>query len=193
MNKRNSTLPLVCLICGDVACGINFNVRSCGSCKIFFRRHKTSPQVRKQIDFHWFKYEICISFSKILRRKCWKENNCEITPYTRSHCSACRLKKCFACGMDPEIIGSHGSIIQKNQKLLQVSLSIQTILLTIFYLSSRVRWIYCRMIIQLYHGKIGIFCQIFFMLMMQSIFSQQLNNFLNLIPCYHWKFVRSQQ
>jgi len=41
--------------------------------------------------------------------------------------------------MDPEIIGSHGSIIQKNQKLLQVSLSIQTILLTIFYLSSRVR------------------------------------------------------
>jgi len=52
MNKRNSTLPLVCLICGDVACGINFNVRSCGSCKIFFRRHKTSPQVRKQIDFH---------------------------------------------------------------------------------------------------------------------------------------------
>lgn len=52
MNKQNSTLPLVCLICGDVACGINFKVRSCGSCKIFFRRHKQKPQVRKHTDLH---------------------------------------------------------------------------------------------------------------------------------------------
>lgn len=39
LTKRNAGLPLICLICGDVARGINFDVMSCMSCKAFFRRH----------------------------------------------------------------------------------------------------------------------------------------------------------
>ena len=44
-NKRTSGLPLICLICGDVARGMNFDVMTCMSCKIFFRRHALKPKV----------------------------------------------------------------------------------------------------------------------------------------------------
>jgi len=45
LTKRNCNLPLVCLVCGDTARGINFNVMSCLSCKTFFRRHGNKPKV----------------------------------------------------------------------------------------------------------------------------------------------------
>ncbi|CAF3872092.1 unnamed protein product [Rotaria sp. Silwood1] len=35
---------------------------------------------------------------------CQFKNNCNITKTTRNYCSSCRLKKCFALGMDPKLI-----------------------------------------------------------------------------------------
>jgi len=85
LTKRNCNLPLVCLVCGDTARGINFNVMSCMSCKTFFRRHGSRHKV----------YLICSS-----------TNNCEINRQTRGCCSACRLNKCLTLGMDPKQIGN---------------------------------------------------------------------------------------
>jgi len=37
--------------------------------------------------------------------QCLIENNCNITTKTRGRCSACRLQKCFALGMNPKLVG----------------------------------------------------------------------------------------
>ncbi|CAF1270899.1 unnamed protein product [Adineta steineri] len=83
LTKRTSNIPLICQICGDRARGINFEVITCMSCKAFFRRHALQPanHVHCQLD-----------------------DNCDITQFTRSGCSACRLKKCFSLGMNPKLI-----------------------------------------------------------------------------------------
>jgi hypothetical protein len=45
--KSMSKLPSsICLICGDVARGLNFDVTTCMSCKSFFRRHAHRQPVR---------------------------------------------------------------------------------------------------------------------------------------------------
>jgi hypothetical protein len=43
--KRTSNLPLICLVCGDNARGINFDLMTCMSCKTFFRRHVQQSNV----------------------------------------------------------------------------------------------------------------------------------------------------
>ncbi|VDN38099.1 unnamed protein product [Cylicostephanus goldi] len=65
-------------VCGDRANGYNFGVLTCESCKAFFRRNA----VREE--------EITCPFS----------NNCGITSASRRFCQACRLRKCFAVGMN---------------------------------------------------------------------------------------------
>ncbi|CAF3365469.1 unnamed protein product [Rotaria sp. Silwood1] len=72
-----------CRICGDVARGLNFNVVTCMSCKSFFRRN---------------------AHKKSLMTRCQFQNDCNVTKKTRSHCSSCRLKKCFELGMNPILI-----------------------------------------------------------------------------------------
>ncbi|CAF4835500.1 unnamed protein product, partial [Rotaria sp. Silwood2] len=83
VTRRTAGLPLICLVCGDVARGINFDVMTCMPCKVFFRRHILKSDIQLQCQFN---------------------NNCQITQYTRSTCSACRLNKCFALGMNPQLI-----------------------------------------------------------------------------------------
>ena len=85
VTKRTCGLPLICLICGDKARGINFNVMSCMSCKTFFRRHATKLHVNL---------------------RCLHSNNCKINIQTRGDCSACRLDKCLTLGMNSKIIGT---------------------------------------------------------------------------------------
>ena len=52
--KSNSTdkshSPSICLVCGDIARGVNFAVITCMPCKMFFRRHARSDLVSKSID-----------------------------------------------------------------------------------------------------------------------------------------------
>ncbi|UJR36656.1 hypothetical protein I4U23_029373 [Adineta vaga] len=81
--KRLARCPLICRICGDVARGMNYNVKSCVSCKAFFRRNA----LRSSNDLH-----------------CKLKYHCEITVDTRIKCPACRLKKCFDFGMKKELI-----------------------------------------------------------------------------------------
>lgn len=40
-----SRISTHCHICGDAACGLNFNVITCMSCKSFFRRHAHKKSV----------------------------------------------------------------------------------------------------------------------------------------------------
>lgn len=39
-------------------------------------------------------------------RECQRKSCCRITKETRIYCRACRLKKCFECGMNPSLIQS---------------------------------------------------------------------------------------
>nr|XP_046917420.1 nuclear hormone receptor HR96-like [Dermatophagoides farinae] len=79
--KIDKTIKL-CVICGDKAKGINFNVLTCMSCKAFFRRNA----LRKK------------------DMKCPFNDACQIDKITRKFCSKCRLKKCFESGMKKEWI-----------------------------------------------------------------------------------------
>ncbi|CAF4395760.1 unnamed protein product [Rotaria sp. Silwood2] len=101
LTKRTAGLPLICLVCGDIARGINYDVMTCMSCKIFFRRHILKSDIKLQCQFN---------------------NNCQITQYTRSICSTCRLNKCFAFGMNPQLIrrSSYNQLQLKHQRLLEI-------------------------------------------------------------------------
>ncbi|CAF2798919.1 unnamed protein product [Rotaria sp. Silwood2] len=83
VTKPKSHPPLICNICGDIARGFNFDVITCLSCKAFFRRN---------------------AFRLLKIRRCQRKNCCNITKETRSYCPACRLKKCYAFGMNPKLI-----------------------------------------------------------------------------------------
>ncbi|CAG2179377.1 unnamed protein product, partial [Oppiella nova] len=67
----------ICLVCGDKAIGTNFNVITCESCKVLFRRNA----------LHYDKF------------KCQFGDNCKIDVLRRRFCKKCRLKKCFEVGM----------------------------------------------------------------------------------------------
>lgn len=75
--NQNAKDVKLCVICGDKAKGINFNVLTCMSCKAFFRRNA----LRKK------------------DMKCPFDDSCQIDKITRKFCSKCRLKKCFVSGM----------------------------------------------------------------------------------------------
>ena len=56
-SKRTLHSTLICLVCGDVARGLNFDVITCMSCKAFFRRNASqgsvsSPLVAKRRPPH---------------------------------------------------------------------------------------------------------------------------------------------
>ncbi|CAF1290109.1 unnamed protein product [Rotaria sordida] len=101
VTKRTSGLPLICLVCDDIARGINYDVMTCMSCKIFFRRHVLKSDIKLQCQF---------------------DNNCKITKRTRNICSACRLKKCFLLGMNQQLIRhwSYNQLKLKHSQLLKI-------------------------------------------------------------------------
>ncbi|CAG2177973.1 unnamed protein product [Oppiella nova] len=78
-----------CQICGDVSTGYHFDAITCESCKSFFRRSALNPD-------HF---------------RCYLGGTCNIEVKNRKHCKKCRLNKCFAAGMNTELIYSN-----KNKK-----------------------------------------------------------------------------
>ncbi|XP_070578056.1 vitamin D3 receptor B-like [Ptychodera flava] len=80
MASLQSSNKGLCLVCGDYANGVHYNVLSCEGCKSFFLR-----SVKSKATF-----------------TCSENKNCEMDLYTRRHCPACRMKKCVDLGMNPE-------------------------------------------------------------------------------------------
>lgn len=66
-----------CLICGDVASGKHYGLRSCEACKAFFKR-----TVQGKIEY-----------------SCPASRECEINKRRRKACQACRFQKCLNMGM----------------------------------------------------------------------------------------------
>ncbi|KAG9509549.1 Steroid hormone receptor ERR2 [Fragariocoptes setiger] len=66
-----------CLICGDVASGKHYGLRSCEACKAFFKR-----TVQGKIEY-----------------SCPASKECEINKRRRKACQACRFQKCLRMGM----------------------------------------------------------------------------------------------
>ena len=99
----SANLPLVCLVCGDIARGLNFDVITCMSCKAFFRRNALRKSVsvagENSINQSFIPFEQG-------ELQCPLDNTCIITQQTRAGCSACRLKKCFDLGMNSNLIRS---------------------------------------------------------------------------------------
>ncbi|XP_076453282.1 uncharacterized protein LOC143288562 [Babylonia areolata] len=71
-----------CAVCGDIALAHNFGVLTCETCKAFFRRNALKPR----------------------KPRCTFSQQCVIVKQTRRHCPACRLDKCLAVGMKPQMI-----------------------------------------------------------------------------------------
>ena len=109
-SKRTTDTPLLCLVCGEIARGLNFDVITCMSCKAFFRRNAAVNYFDTIREFE----QETRDFTRLLflystnqkSLQCQSNNDCPIHKYSRSGCSACRLKKCYALGMNPQLIRS---------------------------------------------------------------------------------------
>ncbi len=53
--------------------------------------------------------------------KCFYDDHCEINIHNRHVCSACRLVKCFASGMQVEMLRSSGTRKNKKRQHKQVT------------------------------------------------------------------------
>ncbi|CAF1017307.1 unnamed protein product [Adineta steineri] len=107
MSTNNSiNLSERCLVCDDKNCRINYGVRCCDSCKIFFRRNI-------HIDLNI--------------NQCKFQGKCPITKINRHQCRYCRLKKCLFIGMNKNFLRSQ----HKNQQKFSSEIFNDRSLLTI--------------------------------------------------------------
>uniref|UniRef100_A0A2H1VN73 SFRICE_004112 n=1 Tax=Spodoptera frugiperda TaxID=7108 RepID=A0A2H1VN73_SPOFR len=82
-----------CPICGDTTSGIHYGVRTCESCKLFFKR---TVQLEKENSY-----------------TCSGSRACAVTIHTRAWCKLCRFQKCLTAeGILPRYSWSrHGNAI----------------------------------------------------------------------------------
>ena len=76
MNSTN------CLVCGDKARWQHYGVLACEGCKGFFKRSLVKPHSLQCLD----------------------NGDCKIEKKNRTHCPACRYKKCIMVGMSAKIV-----------------------------------------------------------------------------------------
>ena len=85
--RKKFIRKVACHVCQDVANDhLHYGGISCYSCRQFFRRY---------------------TLKRTINRPCkYNTNQCEIEVKFRTHCPACRYKKCVAAGMRPEFVKS---------------------------------------------------------------------------------------
>ncbi|PAA73279.1 hypothetical protein BOX15_Mlig012787g1, partial [Macrostomum lignano] len=96
-----------CLVCGCKAENYNFGVISCESCKAFFRRNAHKQTLGEA------------GFACSFRR-----GGCEVSLATRKKCPGCRLAKCFAVGMQADLIQKADQVYQPAAKSQSSSASV---------------------------------------------------------------------
>uniref|UniRef100_A0A1I8JMD9 Nuclear receptor domain-containing protein n=1 Tax=Macrostomum lignano TaxID=282301 RepID=A0A1I8JMD9_9PLAT len=96
-----------CLVCGCKAENYNFGVISCESCKAFFRRNAHKQTLGEA------------GFACSFRR-----GGCEVSLATRKKCPGCRLAKCFAVGMQADLIQKADQVYQPSAKSPSSSASV---------------------------------------------------------------------
>ncbi|KAH9631436.1 hypothetical protein HF086_014281 [Spodoptera exigua] len=89
-----------CPICGDVTSGLHYGVRTCESCKLFFKR---TVQLEKENSY-----------------TCAGGRACVVTIQTRAWCKLCRFNKCLNAGMKV-------SMVQKDNHPITSSSWVKTI------------------------------------------------------------------
>ncbi|KAL8598363.1 hypothetical protein ACOMHN_047684 [Nucella lapillus] len=94
--KRRVRGHRVCGVCGDLALCHNFGAVTCETCKAFFRRNANK---QKELP------------------TCSQGGCCIITMVTRRKCFSCRLKKCYAIGMDPGLILNDDELKKRRRKM----------------------------------------------------------------------------
>ncbi|CAF3232676.1 unnamed protein product [Rotaria socialis] len=116
LSHRSSTGD-PCRVCGfEKNTGRNFGVITCSTCKAFFRRNGRTGSALPSCRFG---------------------SQCPVNERTRRQCPTCRLAKCFAVGMQKDLIRTDeerasrlqlvkANRLQRQEKLLAVSLSAQT-------------------------------------------------------------------
>ncbi|CAF1603905.1 unnamed protein product [Rotaria magnacalcarata] len=82
VTRKRRVIQLECKVCGAAAYSSYVGVLTCAPCKMFFKRNAEIKQKPLKCDFG---------------------GNCEINIFNRHNCSYCRLKKCFASGMQTEL------------------------------------------------------------------------------------------
>lgn len=91
--------PEPCPVCGDVITGLHYGVRTCESCKLFFKR---TIQFDKQITYD------CSSDTGL----------CNITVDSRAWCRYCRFRKCIRVGMKTNMVRHKHIKLPQNWLLL---------------------------------------------------------------------------
>lgn len=106
-----------CRVCGfSKTTGRNFGVITCSTCKAFFRRNGRTATALPPCRF---------------------SGNCSVNERTRRQCPSCRLAKCFAVGMQKDLIRTEeeraarlqlvkANRLQRSEKVLQKSSHQQT-------------------------------------------------------------------
>ncbi|KAL3096128.1 hypothetical protein niasHT_020663 [Heterodera trifolii] len=93
-----------CVVCGDAATGLHYRAITCEGCKGFFRR----------------------AFQRAMHFECKGHKKCPIGKDTRNGCQQCRLDKCLAQGMDPQLVLNESqrvakkSLIERNRMRKQL-------------------------------------------------------------------------
>lgn len=111
--KISKILPEQCRICGAPAKFSHYGTFTCEPCKTFFKRNAGSGQVRLIFA------SVSILISPFIQAKlvCCHDGQCKINANNRLLCPACRLAKCFRCGMTTDKFRPSRSTKSKSQDL----------------------------------------------------------------------------